>query len=227
MTLKNFGPIKRNTECPFAKSARLWGGNFPQNFTSLEDQAKANYAAFCHFVHQCNEGAKLDGFCIEIDHPLARDTTHTAPKGFGDCIRTVLTCLSDLDPSREFMMRVKYIGDRGWRFRFECLDFFVTTFAQCYPSTSCRYAFGTGRAFILLQPEISFLRHDLKADTLATNWDHPETMRDRVHVAYKKAGRPYYIPSTTKYPPAEHIVKPIQDDGTAIVRWWEPTSKKT
>ena len=221
LTLTRFAPIKNNTECPFAKTAQLWGGKplESESETSLDVHAKVNYAALCHFVHQCEQGKALDGFCIEIDHPLAQSA---GTQEFGQCVRVVLTCLSDLDPSKEFMMRVKYIGSRGWQFRFGGMDFFVSTFAPCYPVTSSRYAFGTNRAFVLLQPNISFLRHNVHLDNVPeTNWDQPKTARDKARVAYRNAGRPYHIPRSTTYPLAEHVVKPFKDDGVSVLKWWE------
>lgn len=217
LTLKRFGPIQQVSSCPFAKSAKLWGGPTPQEKTSLEDQAKFNVSPLWHFVDRVSEGAILDGFCVELDDPMARTMD---PRDFGDCVRRFLLALSDLDPNKESAMRVAYIGARGWRFRFHGLDFFVTTFAPCYPATHSRYAFGSGRAFLLLQPEVSFLRHKLPEDTPDTNWEDPQTIRDKTRVAFKEAGRTYFIPTTTKYPPAEHIVKPLKDDGT-LLRWWK------
>jgi len=116
-------------------------------------------------------------------------------------------------------MRKPYIGARGWRFRFAGADFFVTTFAPCYPPTSSRYAFGANYAFVLLQPELSFLRHNLPDDTPVT-LDPPETIRDKTRLAFLGAGRGYHIPPTIKYPPAEHIVKPLKDDGKTVIHWW-------
>ena len=41
-------------------------------------------------------------------------------------------------------------------------------------------------------------------------------------MAFRKAGQGYFIPpSTTSYPAAEHIVKPMHDDGATVVRWWQ------
>ncbi|KAL7555907.1 hypothetical protein ACA910_010855 [Epithemia clementina (nom. ined.)] len=219
VTLKRFAPIKMNTECPFAKSAKLWGGKPMEPGSTIEEQAKANYAGLCHFVRQCQQGMPLDGFCIEIDHHLAQAAKTTAE--FEQCVRLMLTSLSDLDPRKEFVMRVKYKGARGWRFRFAGVDFFVTTFSPCYPVTSSRYTLGAEHAFVLLQPEISFLSRNLPQNTPRTNRDHPITVRDRSRLAYESAGRSYYIPDSAQYPPAEHIVKPIKDDGQSVVRWWE------
>lgn len=219
-TLGRFSPIKSRTECPFAKAANIWGGNpgVVDSQTSLEDQAKGNLAALEEFTTRSNQGEKLDGYCIELDSLQAREY---GPVQLGESVRVLLTALADGDPSGENMMRVDYIGSRGWRFRFNRTDFFVTTFASYYPKSSSRYGFGSDRAFLLLQPEQSFARHDLPRDTPHTNWENPKTMRDKTRVAFHKAGRLYHIPSTTKYPMAEHIVKPVQDDGKCPMRWWK------
>ena len=218
VTLQHFGAIKNGTECPFAKSAILWGGCSCPAGSTLEDQASANVAALTEFVHQSRQGANVDGFCIELDDAMARDG---GPKELGECVRRMLSALSDHDPAGEQVMRKKYIGQRGWRFRFNKHDFFLTTFAPCYPPTSSRYAFGTGRAFLLLQPYASFGRHDLPYDTPDTNWETPKTIRDKTRVAFRDAGRAYHIPKTTRYPAAEHIVRPLDDGGEKVVRWWE------
>lgn len=217
-TLQHFELIKRGTECPFAKSAKLWGGAPLPPGTSIEEQAKANVAPLADFVRRSNSGETLDGYCIELDAPAAREG---GPNELGKCTRRMLAALSDNDPANENVMKVKYIGSRGWRFRFNKADFFVTTFSPCYPPTSSRFCFGSGRAFLLLQPEDSFARHDIVEDSAVTNWDAPKTIRDKTRVSFRNAGRPYHIPKTTRYPPAEHIVKPIIDIGANKVRWWQ------
>mmetsp|Transcript_25290 Transcript_25290/g.36682 ORF Transcript_25290/g.36682 Transcript_25290/m.36682 type:complete len:454 (-) Transcript_25290:546-1907(-) len=218
-TLRQFSVIKNGTECPFAKSAKLWGGKpVPKGMNSIEEQAKANIQPLTEFLKMSNEGKKLDGFCIEI---FGHDVSKGCPKELGECVRRYLTALSEDDPAGESMMHVNYIGSKGWRFRFGNTDFFVTTFAPCYPVTSSRYAFGASSAFILLQPEESFARRDLPFDTSFTNWETPKTVRDKTRVAFRAAGRGYHIPETTHYPPAEHIVKPLRDDGNDKIKWWQ------
>jgi small GTP-binding protein len=236
-TLEHFSVITKKTECPFAKAAKLWGGassntdnNLSGSTESLKDQAKRHAQALEEFVRRSNRGEKLDGFCIELDDPRARDG---GPEELGDCVRIMLSALADIDPSlfprkesattthSTNIMRVNYIGSRGWRFRFCDADFFVTSFAPCYPPASSRYGFGAERAFLLLQPENSFARHNLPPDTPVTNWDNPQTIRDKTRVAFHNAGRGYFVPDTTTYPMAEHIVKPLQDDGVNVVRWWQ------
>ena len=217
-TLQSFAPIQKSTQCPFAKAAKLWGGLLTTGTSiSIEDQADCHVPSLIQFCEMIARGKPLDGFCIEIDDEMARTGD---PEEFGQCVRRMLAAISAQDPSGEDVMKASYIHRPGWRFRFAKVDFFVTTFAPCYPKTSSRFGFGSDRAFILLQPEVSFLRHKLPADSAETNWEHPQTIRDKTRVAFKNAGRPYNIPETTAYPMVEHVVKPICDDGKNVVRWW-------
>lgn len=216
ITLKRFSPIKNGTECPFAKASKIWGGVSADFNISIEEQAKANIEHLIEFTRRSKLNEKLDGYCIELDTPKAREGLQE----FGECVHEMLKALSDMDPSEENVMRVSYIGNRGWRFRFDGSDFFVTTFAPCYPETSSRYAFECGRAFLLLQPEASFAHYNLPPDTKTTQWTKPITIRDRARIAFAKAGRSYHVPDTLHYPVADHIVKPLVDDGVSIVKWW-------
>ena len=172
LTLEHFQLIKNQIECPFAKSATLWGG-YPSRGAemSLEEQVGANVPALTEIVRRSNSGEKLDGFCIELVDPIV---SKGDPKDIGECVSRVLKALSDDDPADEGALHDgDFVGARGWSFRFNREDFFVTTFAPCYPPTSSRYAFGTGRAFLLLQPEMSFARHGLPPDSPSTNWEEP------------------------------------------------------
>ena len=139
---------------------------------------------------------------------------------FGNTVKRVLTTLSKNDPKGVDCMNPKTVGKIGWVFQFNKVTFFVTTFAGFYPETNSRYAFGTGNAFILIQPELSFALHDLSPDTSETNFEHPVTERDRIRKSYRDAGRGYRIPEDIRQPMAWDIVKPLHDsDG--IVEWWK------
>ena len=134
-------------------------------------------------VQRSNVGEALDGFCIALP-------SDGGPETLGRRVRTILTALSDVDPAQEGIVRKILLDKRGWRFRFARADYLVTCFAPCYPSTSSRYAFGVEAAFLLLQPEISFARHQLPPDTPITA-DPPQTIRDKTRWTYRKAGRAY------------------------------------
>lgn len=118
-------------------------------------------------------------------------------------------------------MDKSYIAKKGWVFQFNRVTFFITTFAPCYPETNSRYGFESDHAYILFQPEVSFAQHDLPSDTPETNWDDPQTVRDRTRVAYLRSGRPYKIRETLYYPMVHDIVKPLKDhDSDDVIEWW-------
>lgn len=72
----------------------------------------------------------------------------------------------------------------------------------------------------MFQPEISFAQHDLPLDTPHTDWDSPKTVRDRIRVGFRNAGRGYIIRDTVQYPMAYDIVKPGDKD-MEYIEWWK------
>ena len=164
----------------------------------------------------------LDGFVFE----LPGDEFGKDVNSFGRGIRRILKCISDHDPAGFHCMNKSYLSKVGWSFEFDGVPIFVTTFAPCYPETHSRYAFGAQHAFVLLQPMYSFAIHDNGEDTPHTNWECPITVRDKIRVAYKESGRPYYIRDTIVYPAAHDIVKPLKEGVGDLVRWWRDPSKE-
>jgi hypothetical protein len=75
----------------------------------------------------------VDGFCLELDDP------GSTPESLRLAINYFLTALLDLDPAEEHVIRVSYVGSRGWQLWFARMDFFVhttNTFAPCYSESS-------------------------------------------------------------------------------------------
>ena len=179
-------------------------------------------------------GEPLDGFVIEL-----RGEHGASVAAFSGAVRRVLTKISSFDPDPLGGALAPggnktRVAHRGWHFRLAGVPLFVTTFAPCYNKRSSRFM-DIGAApctpplsessFVLLQPEASFARHRLPPDTPVTRWkdgsgsDAPLTDRDRARRAFVAAGRPYRIPPSAFYPPAEHIVAP-ESYGDPVVRWW-------
>lgn len=125
-------------------------------------------------------------------------------------------------------MNRKYIDRSGWVFEFNRVTFFVTTFAPLYPDSNSRFAFGSESAFILLQPELSFAWHDLPSDTPHTDWEEPKSIRDKIRVAFRNAGRGYHDPPPKLgCPMVWDMVKPTSPE-KPIVEWWkEPNRSDT
>jgi len=230
-TLQRFQPLQKNTPCPFARAAKLWGGksvcdeemagekHVPYK-KRVEHAAALNAGPLAEFVSQVvDEGEPLDGFCLEIP-----DAEYESGDKLGEKVGRLLAKLAELDPSPgENAMKMGPCDRPEWRFRFAGEDFFITTFSPRYPQDSSRQTFGATKAFMLFQPMTSFGRHGLTEDTpaSATNWKAPTTLRDKARVAFRARGCPYHIPEELPYPVAEHIVKPIPDDGSSCVKWWE------
>jgi hypothetical protein len=133
-----------------------------------------------------------------------------------------LKTISENDPNERNCIKSPKIDKKGWHFEFNSVLIFLTTFAPCYPNTNARFNFGVkDSCFVLLQPYDSFSFHKLSPDTPHTNWDSPQTERDKIRVNYKNSGRKYFIPDSVYYPSSEHIVKPLVDNGIEFINWWK------
>ena len=66
----------------------------------------------------------------------------------------------------------------------------------------------------------SFAIHDIGDDTPKTNWEDPQTIRDKIRCAYKDNNRAYHIRDTVVYPAAHDIVKPLKEGVGDLVEWW-------
>lgn len=188
---------------------------------SIEDNVSSSVPMLLQMLKR-GEVEGFDGFVLEVRKRSDCGDFNSDVHEFAEVVSRVLCTISDMDPTGEKSVRKSYIHDKAWHFVFAGFPIFVTTFSPCYSSTSSRYVYGADQnsAFILLQPEYSFLRHDLPPDTASTNWENPSTIRDRIRVSFLKAGQGYDIPYTIHYPASEHIVKPLKI-GDAVVRWWE------
>jgi len=149
----------------------------------------------------------LDGFLIEV-----RGKQYVSDvESWGESVRQVLCAISSRNEGGYDCMKRSYIDKKGWYFEFAREPIFVTTFAPCYPSDNARYVFDAPQdsGFVLLQPEFSFIIHNIGMDTPQTNWENPQTVRDRIRVDFKKNGRVYDIPETIYYSPALGVVPPL------------------
>ncbi|XP_060071417.1 uncharacterized protein LOC132551308 [Ylistrum balloti] len=219
-SLENFDVVRQNTECIFAKKSKLWGSKEWTRELSLEENIHRLSPTFLMFSMMCRQH-RLDGFLIEIP----QETYAFDLECFSNSVRRVLQVLSDLDPKgARCMDTIGTKNQRGWVFQFHDVTYFITTFAPFYPDTNSRYSFGAQGCFILLQPEISFALHNLPPDTPHTNWDEPKSVRDKIRIAFRDAGREYEIPTSLFRPVAWDIVRPLHNK-EPVVKWWEKTKE--
>lgn len=238
-SIKKFQPIIKGSKCLFAKSSKIWGNaNYIDDKDSgvketLESNVKRTVPMLLQMLLR-GENESIDGFLFEIrGNKSSEESEHNKNDDintFADSVRIVLETISDLDPDHNNSARKSYIKDKAWHFTFNSIPIFVTTFSGCYDKSSSRYAYGACNdtdgncnaatsGFVLLQPEYSFLKHDIPSDTPFTQYENPITIRDRIRKSFKDAGQEYYIPNTVHYPASEHIVKSL--DGNSIIKWWE------
>eukprot|EP00741_Cyanophora_paradoxa_P003061 tig00000663_g2972.t1 len=205
--LRSFKPVSANSECSFARSAVLWGsreppGADPRDAGFVRGVAESSLRALALF----SACTGLDGFLFEL---RGRGETLAS---MAEAVRECLWALSEGDPAGERCMRAPHIGGRGWRFAFCRQEYFVTSFGPCYPKESPRYAHGASSVFVLLQPYSSFLWQGVGEDTPETAWEEPRTARDRIRVAFRRAGRPYTPPGNPAEQPVAHlIVRPLRE----------------
>jgi FPC/CPF motif-containing protein YcgG len=220
-----FQLLAKKSNCLFAKNAHLWGCLEFDEIQSLAENVKKLIPSLLKFVTLADEGEKLDGYIIEIKgKKYCSDVT-----SFASTVRQTLEMISIYDPSGINVMKLKGISSPAWYYSFCNIPIFVTTFAPFYSSSHCRYMHSipelTDICYILLQPEVSFFRHNIGADTPHTNWEDPQTMRDRIRCNFRQHQRGYFIPSTNRYPVAEMVVlhpKTTQESFLPIQFWTKP-----
>ncbi|XP_059146594.1 uncharacterized protein LOC131934559 [Physella acuta] len=237
-SLKNFTKIKNQSECIFARRSKLWGSIDYDMELTLEENVRRIVPTFYKFT-MAFQDLNLDAFLFELPGELYGVNIDI----FGDAVRRVLWTLrkSDLNRQRQQLLKnhknfdsdilqilldnlnedPKKWNKMSWVFEFNKITFFVTTFAPFYPECNSRYAFGCKDCYILFQPEIAFAIRDLPDDTAETNWDSPVTVRDKIRVAFRQAGREYEVPKKLNEPMVCEIVKKIYPDDEPI-QWWLP-----
>lgn len=157
-------------------------------------------------ISEQNE-SHLDGYLIEIK---GAEFSASIEK-FSNTVNTILNIISRNDPSSINCMSMKSIHSSTWYFSFCNVPLFITTFAPFYSSMHCRHMLcnegNKDSCYILLQPESSFLHHGINLDTPLTNWDHPQTFRDKIRVNFKKHNQEYFIPVSNQYPVAATFIQ--------------------
>lgn len=220
-SLDRFDLTKARSPCLFAKQALLWGSCEYERDKSISQNMLQVVPALSKFASLVEDSdQKLDGFLIEIRGLTYGDTV----ANFAATVRIALGALSKHDPSGLNTMKMKSINSSSWYFSFDMVPMFITTFAPCYSPSSARHLHlaeaNADSCFILLQPEISFLRHGIGADHAETQWNKPETIRDKIRVNFRNKQQPYHIPTSLKYPVAASIVH-SEDGKSYSVRFWD------
>jgi hypothetical protein len=223
-SLHHFQPLKNKSDCIFAKSAVLWGS--PQYDVKMPLETNISYCvdSITKFM-SIAESTNVDGYLIEV----VGEQYGNSVDAFAVTVRKVLQVISRSDPSGLSCIDMPSINKPSWYFSFGGVPVFVTSFAPCYTPSHCRYMHHNGssgkkdRCFILLQPEASFLRRGIDADSPHTNWLNPTTPRDMIRCQFKRNGREYHVPETTSYAVAASYVLPMNCIRGNGISFWDRT----
>jgi len=151
-SLNLFQSVSQNTQCAFAKQARVWSAPDWDDKLGFEENILRSVPTLVRFTIVARF-EHLDGFAFCIPDPDGE--FGGSPEKLGKTMKRMLSTLSKRDPSGEDSMS-REIDRPAWQFKFNHERIFITSFAKCYPDSSPRYSFGATSVFILFQPEFSF-----------------------------------------------------------------------
>lgn len=230
-----FLPLKKQTPCLFARSAKLRGAPVWKHYLGIAENIELARPALSNFIADVKEGVhKIDGFVLQIHHD-DQDNVLSFAKAVREALMIMTSWSHEQSSSSSYTskcfhydcLKVNNIQSARWQFQILNLDIFVTAFSPCYPSNHPRYNAGIQDcAFILLQPMESFLWKDLPAYKTELHTDYsqpPESLdiRERVRLNFRNMGQPLYIPESMQISMAEQIVPPADKLDSTIIHWWE------
>lgn len=205
-SLERFEAVRGQSECVFARGARLWGaeewesGAFGCNLD--------RFAALMTRFTAVADAQQLDGVVLEVAEPGAGTTVER----LAATMRAVVEGLTARDPAAS---PDPPVDDPRWWLTFDGGALFVASFAPCYEVTSSRYGFGLRHTYLLFQTRGSFVRRHASGSTVL-----PERARVRTRTAFAAAGRPYDLALTLSPLEAHRFVKPARL-GEPPIEWWK------
>jgi len=222
-TLRSFETIKRETACPYAKAARLWGAPPWDRDKSIEDNVSGLALPLRKFVY-LQRWEILDGFVIEIsDDRLVGDM-----KSLSRTLRSILKSLNLLDSFKPNLFD-REVKSSDWNFEFQGARMFLIVFSPLYDRESSRETYGERSTFIMLQPQRSIWDKALRDDERIEQ----EKREDRpvlveifsrrfanIRQRFADIGKPYDGPIQKAPFQAPRYIKPLRL-GDPEIEWWK------
>jgi YqcI/YcgG family len=207
-SVERFETVRLQTQCGFARGARLWG-SCDWSAGGLEE-AIAKFAQLLQRLAAEPPVSRPDGAVLEVADPAAGATVAALAR----TTDAVIVGLTARDPAPQGTQPPLPVDNPGWVFTFAGAPFFVVTFGPCYGSDSSRYAFELTASYLLFQTRESFVRR------WAPGTDRlPDAARREIRESFARAGRPYDLSITLSPLEAHRYVKPNRL-GAPPVRWW-------
>ena len=222
-TLRSFETIQKETACPYAKAARLWGAPPWNPDKTIEDNVSGIVNPLEKFVH-LQRWEILDGFVIEIpDDHLVGDI-----KRLSRTLRSILKSLNLLDSFKPNLFD-REVKSSDWNFEFQGARMFLIVFSPLYDRESSRETYGEKSTFIMLQPQKSIwdkaLRDD-ERDEQEKEENRPVLVKifsrrfSNIRQRFADIGKPYDGPIMRAPYQAPRYIKPLRL-GDPEIEWWK------
>jgi YqcI/YcgG family len=167
-----------STDCPFARRARLRVAVIHGDGSKLRDALEEAVPLLTEVVEESRRGP-LDGLALCL--PLS--SVGGSLDDLASLVRTLVDVLMALDPQRPRPFEGERLFEGHWRLNFAGMNFFLASFAPCYPVRHGRYvARELQSVILLLQPDSSF-----HAWVAAGS----ERVRALIREQFAESGRPY------------------------------------
>jgi YqcI/YcgG family len=222
-TLRAFETIQKETACPYAKQARLWGAPPWDEDKSIEENVDGIAVPLKKFVH-LQRWEILDGFVIELsDDRLVGDM-----KCLSRTLRSILKALNLRDSCKPNLFE-REVKSSDWNFEFLGARMFLIVFSPLYDRESSRETYGEKSTFVMLQPQKSIWEKALRDDER----NEQEKEEDRsvlvkifsrrfanVRQRFAELGKPYDGPIMSAPFQAPRYIKPLRL-GDPEIEWWK------
>lgn len=212
-SLEAFRAIQAKTSCPFAPEARLWGAPQWDNSQGIDRNVERVTSALQRFT-TLHKWEVIDGFVLQITSP----DLYANLASLSAALRGILVELNRRDPTQVQMSLAK-VRDEAWQFQFNNVRLFVISFAPFYDADSPRETYGLDSAFILFQPEGSFIE-----SRIPRGGGKPAT-RESIRRRFAEHGKPYDGELVRQPFEAPRYVKPLRLSDPEVA-WWETHTKR-
>lgn len=198
----SFRKLASNVYCPFATSARIWGGRDWIDNATIRENAVEQRPQLRRFLH-ISRREKLDAFVIALPVDLGR-----TPDTLGATLATVLQAVFEDSCSSTFSAQLE-IAEKGGKFTIYDEPVFISTFSPCYAQNHSRHSFNLPYCYIVIQPEHSF----------DDSFKIGKREHEKIRGLYDRRGQNYF-PSTamTSGTDLHKFVKPLTKE--TKLDWW-------
>jgi hypothetical protein len=197
----SFSEIVNKTHCPFAKPSKT-GPPLVIHGAKVERELRAHREHIASFFKHAKSNAH-DGMLITFEDASLGHTL----EALAALTNRFFAVLSDLFPGVYLLDSPS--SDDAWFPTIEGEQFFLVSFAPCYPPESPRFTYGDTKTYFVMQPASAFVRNAAAV----------EKLRKHIQETFAAAGRPYDPVLANVKNDMFKMVMPLGPKA-AHVSWW-------